>query len=94
MLLNPRELVADLGLTGPVRRDVELIGELPHGAEIRLLGAFTQSRELEVLEHPLTQTRGHVPVLSHEGEERASARDLGSRLGLMPEGRPTGREPR
>jgi hypothetical protein len=43
---------------------VEVIGQLPHGAEIGLLGALAQVGELKVLVHPLPEGRGHEPVLS------------------------------
>ena len=63
------EVVADLLLAEPVGRGVEVVGELPDGAEVGLLGALAEAGQLEVLEHPLAECRGHVQVLSQRSEE-------------------------
>ena len=60
VVLEVQEVVADLLLGEPVGRGVEVVGELPDGAEVGLLGALAQAGELEVLVHPLAECRGHV----------------------------------
>ena len=62
--LRWRKIVADLLLGEAVGRGVEVVGELPDGAEVGLLGALAEPGELEVLGHPLAECRGHVMVLS------------------------------
>ena len=64
------EVVADLLLAEPVGRGVEVVGELPDGAEVGLLGALAEAGQLEVLEHPLAECRGHVRVLSQRVEKQ------------------------
>ena len=75
VVLEVEEVVADLLLAEPVGRGVEVVGELPDGAEVGLLGALAEAGELKVLVHPLTEGRGHVQVLSQRGGEKASARE-------------------
>ena len=60
VVLEVQQIVADLLLGEPVRWGVEVVGQLPDGAEIGLLSTLAQTGELEVLEHPLTEWRGHV----------------------------------
>jgi hypothetical protein len=54
-----------------VRRLAEVGRELAHGAQVRLLGAFAQARQLQVLMHALAQSRGaggnHEQPLSKRG---------------------------
>jgi hypothetical protein len=54
-------------LAEPVGGSVEVVGELPDGAELGLLGVFAESGQLQVLEHPLAECRGHRKVLSQRG---------------------------
>jgi hypothetical protein len=62
-VLEVEEVVAELLFGEPVRRGLEVVGELPDGAELGLLSAFGESGELEVVEQALTQRRDHVKVL-------------------------------
>ena len=55
VVLEVEEVVADLLLGEAVGRGVEVVGELPDGAEVGLLGAVGEAGELEVLEHALTE---------------------------------------
>jgi hypothetical protein len=73
-----KEVAADLLLAEPVRGSVEVVSQLPHGAELSLLSALTQTSDLEILEHPLTERCGHVLVL-WQRVEKASARNLETR---------------
>ena len=77
VVLEVEEVVADLLLAEPVGRGVEVVGELPDGAEVGLLGALAEPGELEVLSHPLAECRGHVEVLWQGVREITSARNLG-----------------
>ena len=63
VVLEVEEVVAELLLAEPVGRGMEVVGELPDGAEVRLLGALGEPGELEVVEHALTERRGHDEVL-------------------------------
>jgi hypothetical protein len=56
----------------------EVVGELPDGAEVGLLGALAQAGELKLLLHSLTESCGHVQVLSQRCGESASAKNLGA----------------
>ena len=67
VVLEVQEVVAELLLGEPVGRRVEVVGELPDGAEVGLLGAFAEPGELEVLVHPPTERGGHGKVLSQRG---------------------------
>ena len=73
VVLEVEEVVADLLLAEPVGRGVEVVGELPDGAEVGLLGALAEAGQLQVLEHPLAECRGpvecgrHRQVLSQKG---------------------------
>src|SRR4051794_8700451 len=78
------EVITDLLLAEPVGRSAVVVGELPDGADVGLLGAPAQASKLKILEHPLTEGRGHVKVLSQRGGVRASARDLGTKPGRLP----------
>ena len=42
---------------------MEVVGELPDGADVRFLSALGEPGELEVVKHALTERRGHVEVL-------------------------------
>jgi hypothetical protein len=61
---------------------VDVVGELPDGAEVGFLGALAQAGELEVLAHPfaelcrLTQCRGRRNVLSQRSKETPLRRTL------------------
>jgi hypothetical protein len=52
-----------------------VVGELPDGAEVGLLGALAEAGQLKVLEHPLAEGRRlaeyrrHLRVLSQRSEE-------------------------
>jgi hypothetical protein len=76
VVLEVEEVIADLLLTEPVGRCVEAVGELPDGAEVSLLGAFAEASQLEVLEHPLAECRGHLKVLSQRSKEAPLLRTL------------------
>jgi hypothetical protein len=54
IVLEVEEILADLLFAEAVSRFVEVVGELPRGAEVGLLGALAQAGELEVLVHPFT----------------------------------------
>jgi hypothetical protein len=54
-VLEVEEVLTDLVLTEAVRRCVEVVGELPGGAEVGLLGALTEPGKLEVLKYPLIE---------------------------------------
>ena len=73
--LQVQPIVADLLVAEPVWRGVEVSGHSSDGVDIGLLGALTQAGELEVVKHPLTESRGRAMVVSHDGEENALARD-------------------
>ena len=83
VVLEVQQIVAGLLLGEPVRWGVEVVGQLPDGAEIGLLGALAQTGELEVLEHPLMESLVMSWSLG-KGEETASARNLGARPGMLP----------
>ena len=53
LLPQMKEVIADLLLAQPVGWGVEVLGELPDGAEVGLLGVFAESGQLKVLDHPL-----------------------------------------
>jgi hypothetical protein len=55
---------------------MEVVGQLPDGAEIGFLGALTQSGKLKVLVHPLAECRSHVQVLSQRGGEKPLRKTL------------------
>src|SRR5437660_4864824 len=67
------EVVAELRLTEAVGVGVEVVGELPDGAEVSVLGALAETGELEIVEHALTESRGHVVVL-WQGVKKAPLR--------------------
>ena len=75
------EVLADLLFGESIWRDVEMVGQLPDGAEVSLLSAFAQTGELEVLKHPLTKRRAHVLVLS----QRVRKQPLRATLGHGPD---------
>ncbi len=77
VVLEVEEVVADLLLGEPVGRGVEVVGELPDGAEVSVLGALAEAGELEVLEHPLTERGAHVLVLSQRVKKQPLRRTLG-----------------
>jgi hypothetical protein len=60
---------------------VEVVGQLADGAEVDLLGARAEAGQLKILEHPLTENRGHVMVLSQREEEEPLRRTLANRPG-------------
>src|SRR4029078_13354977 len=66
----------------PVRRCVEVVGELPDSAEVGLLGVLAEAGQLKVLEHHLaesrrvTECRRHLKVLSQRSEEAPLQRSL------------------
>jgi hypothetical protein len=64
LVLEVEEVVADLLFGEAVGRGVEVVGQLPDGAEVSLLGTLAEAGNLEILEHALTERRGHVTVLS------------------------------
>jgi hypothetical protein len=76
------EVIADLLLAEPVRWGVEVVGELPDGAEVDLLSALAEPGQLKVLKHPLAkcrrvaQCRGHRKVLSQRSKETPLRRTL------------------
>src|SRR5262249_58165159 len=76
VVLEVEEVMAELMLTEPIGRGVEVVGELSDRAEVGLLGALTQAGELKVLEHPLAECRGHVLVLSQKVEKPPLLRNL------------------
>ena len=78
------EVITDLLLAEPVGRGVVVVGELPDGAGVSLLGAVAQASKLKILVHPLTEGRGHVKVLSQRNGGKASARDLEATPGWLP----------
>ena len=84
VVLEVEEVVADLLLAEPVGRGVEVVGELPDGAEVGLLGALAQAGELEVLVHPLAECRGHESVPLARGERSTSARNHEARTPRLP----------
>jgi hypothetical protein len=53
IVLEVEQVLTNLLFGEPVGPCAEVIGELPHGAEVGLLGALTQAGELKVLLHPL-----------------------------------------
>ncbi len=58
------QIVTDLLLAEPVWPRVEVVGQLPDGAEVSLLSALAEPGELKILMHPLAKCRGHVMFLS------------------------------
>ena len=62
--LRYEQVLADSLLGDPIGGLVEVVGELPDGAEVGLLGALAEAGELEVLVHLLTKRGGHEWVLS------------------------------
>ena len=56
---------------------MEVVGQLPDGAEIGLLSTLAQTGELEILKHPLTESRGHVLVLSQRVKKQPLRGTLG-----------------
>ena len=81
VVLEVEEVIADLMLAESVGRGVEVVGELPDGAEVGLLGALAEAGQLKVLEHPLAECRGHVMVLSQREKKEPLRRTLGNRPG-------------
>ena len=77
VVLEVQQIVADLLLGEPVRWGVEVVGQLPDGAEIGLLSTLAQTGELEVLEHPLMEWRGHVLVLAQRVKKQPLRGTLG-----------------
>jgi hypothetical protein len=69
VVLEVEEVVAELRLGEAVGGCVEVVGELPDGTDISVLGALAQAGELEILEHALTECGGHEGVLSQDCEE-------------------------
>jgi hypothetical protein len=75
VVLEVEEVVADLVLADLVGWGVEVVGELPDGAEVGLLGPRAEAGQLEVLEHVpaeccrLAESRGHRQVLSQRSQE-------------------------
>ena len=76
VVLQVEEIVADLLFTESGGRGVEVVGELPDGAEGGLLGAIAEAGQLQVLEHPLAECRGHLQVLSQRSQETPLRRTL------------------
>ena len=58
------EVLPQLFLSDPVRRPVEMRGELTDGMDVSLLGSGREPAELQVLDHALTEWRHGVPFLS------------------------------
>ena len=58
------EVAADLLFADPVGWYVDVVGELPDGAEVGFLSVIAESGQLKVLEHLLTECRSHGQVLS------------------------------
>jgi hypothetical protein len=75
LVLEVEEVVADLLFGEAVGRCAEVVGELPDGAKVSLLGALAERGKLEVLVHPLAECRGraechvHRKVLSQRSKE-------------------------
>ena len=46
-----------------------MVGELPDGAEVGLLGALAEAGQLKVLVHPLAKRSGHEWLLSKRGKK-------------------------
>ena len=63
VVLEVEEVVAELRLGEAVGRGVEVVGEMPDGAEVGVLGALAEAGELEVLGHAEAECGGHVMVL-------------------------------
>jgi hypothetical protein len=57
VVLEMEEVITDLLLAEPVGSSVVVVGELPDGAEVGLLGALAEAGQLKVLEHPLAECR-------------------------------------
>jgi hypothetical protein len=55
VVLEVEEVVAELRLGESVGRSAEVIGELPDGAEVGVLGARAEAGELEVVGHAQTE---------------------------------------
>ena len=59
VVLEVKQVVADLRFIQDVRRRVEVDCELPYGAEVNVLSALAQAGELKVLVHLLAECGGH-----------------------------------
>ncbi len=55
VVLEVKEIVAELLLADAVGRGAEVVGQLPDGAEIRLLSALAETGQLKILEHALAE---------------------------------------
>ncbi len=64
------EVLAEVLVGDPVRRFVDVFGQLADGADVGLLGPGREPSQRHVLEHALAQ-RCHDDLLSREHHERS-----------------------
>src|SRR3954469_22817047 len=64
VVLEIQEVLSELRFGESIGSLVEVVGELPDGSEVGLLGAFAEAGQLEIVLHPLTKRRDHERVLS------------------------------
>ena len=75
VVLEVEEIVAELRLGEAIGRGMEVVGELPDGAEVSVLGAVAEAGELEVLEHALAEGGGHGVVLSQREKKNGHCKE-------------------